>query len=677
MESNSQIRVLKGVGEKTAALFEKIGIGNIEDLLRHYPLAYDTFSAAVAMDRLQAGVLCAVRGRLSGGIAMRRVRSLTISVCRVSDGTETVSLTFFNMPYLKNRIKPGEDYIFRGVAQGGPGKWKMEQPAVCTPSAYEELLDTLQPRYSLTKGLTNHMVTKAMRQALSLCSGPGEYLPEDIRACYDLMEYREALEGIHFPAHRDMLQKARNRLVFDEFFLFILRLRWCREHEQAAENRWPMADRPESERLIRELPYPLTGAQRRVWDEIKADLAGKTVMNRLIQGDVGCGKTILAVLALLQTVACGWQGALMAPTEVLARQHFESLCELTKAHDLPFVPLLLTGSMSARGKKECYRQIESGEANVVICTHALIQEKAVYRNLALVVTDEQHRFGVRQREALAGKGTDTHVLVMSSTPIPRTLALILYGDLHISLVDEMPARRLPIKNCVVDISYREKAYRFIGKEIENGRQAYIICPMVEEGEMEGLENVVAYSEKLKGIFPAQVRIAALHGRMKAAEKNRIMEAFGRGEIDILVSTTVVEVGINVPNASVMMVENAERFGLAQLHQLRGRVGRGSEQSYCIFVSTSGQTHTMERLSVLRRSNDGFLIAEEDLRLRGPGDMFGIRQSGSLEFRLADIYQDAKILRQADRAVEDLLRKKGGMTGDLGLSLPYMVDFAGI
>ncbi len=677
MEWDATIRSLKGIGEKTAALFAKIGICYIEDLLRHYPLAYDTFSKPVPISDLQAGVLCAVRGKLSGGIAGKRIRTLSLSTCKVSDGTQELSLTFFNMPYLKNRIRPGEVYIFRGVVQGSPGKWKMEQPAIYTPEAYAALLDTLQPRYSLTRGLTNHMVTKAVRQALSGEMTEKEYLPEDIRVHYGLTGYRDAMEGIHFPASMEMLQSARRRLVFDEFFLFLLRLRWCREHEQATKNRWPMRETTETERLIQALPYPLTNAQRRVWDEIQADLRGEAVMNRLVQGDVGSGKTILAVLALLMTAAGGWQGALMAPTEVLARQHFEAICELTDAHNLPFVPLLLTGSMTAREKRECYERIESGEANVVIGTHALIQEKAIYRNLALVVTDEQHRFGVRQRESLAGKGMDTHVLVMSATPIPRTLALILYGDLHVSLVDEMPARRLPIKNCVVDTTYRQKAYHFIEKEVAKGRQAYIICPMVEEGEMEGLENVTAYSEKLKSIFPAGIRIASLHGRMKPAEKNGIMETFGRGEIDLLVSTTVIEVGINVPNASVMMVENAERFGLAQLHQLRGRVGRGSEQSYCIFVSTSGQQHTMERLSVLNRSNDGFLIAEEDLRLRGPGDMFGIRQSGSLEFKLADIYQDAEILQAAGEAVETFLREKGGFAGARELPIPYKVDFAGI
>lgn len=676
MHITAEIRSLKGVGEKTAALFAKLDIKTIRDLLRHYPAGYDTFQDTVPMRELVPGMFCAVRGVLTGGIAARKGGRLTVSTCRVSDGTGMLALTFFNIPYLKNRIKPGETYIFRGTVSGSADTWKMEQPAVYDVTAYEKLRDTLQPRYPLTGGLTNHAVTKAVRQALSLCDDIDEYLPDEIREYYRLMPYRESLEGVHFPENETMLRRARRRLAFDEFFLFIVRLRKSRDCSIRIANLHPMTETADTVRFLERLPYALTGAQKRVWEEVKADLQGETVMNRLIQGDVGSGKTVIAVLALLLTAANGCQGAMMAPTEVLARQHCESIRAMTAAYDLPFRPALLTGSLTAKEKRECYRRIESGEANVIIGTHALIQEKAVYHSLALVVTDEQHRFGVRQREALAGKGMDTHVLVMSATPIPRTLAIILYGDLHISVIDELPRDRLPIKNCVVDTGYREKAYRFIGREIEKGRQAYVICPMVEAGEMEGLENATAYAEKLKTVFPPQVQIACLHGRMKAAEKNRIMEAFGAGDIDILVSTTVVEVGVNVPNATVMMVENAERFGLAQLHQLRGRVGRGKEQSYCIFVSSSGAEHTMERLSVLQRSNDGFFIAGEDLRQRGPGDLFGIRQSGSMDFRIGDIYQDANVLQEAGEAAERFL-KEGTKWGALAQAIASPVDFRSI
>ncbi|MDE7259038.1 MAG: ATP-dependent DNA helicase RecG, partial [Lachnospiraceae bacterium] len=399
----------------------------------------------------------------------------------------------------------------------------------------------------------------------------------------------------------------------------------------------------------------------KVWAEIQNDLTSEHTMNRLIQGDVGSGKTILAFLSLIMCVANGYQGAMMAPTEVLATQHYETLMQLQKKYNLPVRPVLLTGSTSAKDRQSIYAQIESGEANIILGTHALIQDKVVYRNLALVITDEQHRFGVRQRESLAQKGNTVHVLVMSATPIPRTLAIILYGDLHISVLDELPANRLPIKNCVVNTSYRETAYRFIEKEVSAGHQVYVICPMVDEGEAEELENVVSYTAKLKGTMNPSVQIAALHGRMKAAEKKRIMEAFAARRIDVLVSTTVIEVGINVPNATVMMVENAERFGLAQLHQLRGRVGRGDEQSYCIFVSGSQKPETMARLKILNESNDGFYIASQDLKLRGPGDLFGIRQSGDLHFALGDIYQDAGILQRASDRADMILSEEAFFT----------------
>ncbi len=679
MERQTTIRELKGIGDKTAALFARLNIYTIDDLLLHYPVGYDRFLPEVAVNQLEEGQVCAFRGQLQGSIAGRKTRTLTVSTCRVSDTTGEVSLTFFNIPYLKNMIKPGEPYIFRGLVQGKPASRKMEQPTVYTLEAYGKLLDTFQPRYSLTKGLTNNGITKAIRQAFSGCTDLAEYLPGKIRERYNLEGYREALEGIHFPENEEMLKRARRRLVFDEFFLFIVQLRRCRQYSQEISNTWEMLETADTVRLLEKLPYKLTDSQKKVWEEIRADLQGTSVMNRLVQGDVGSGKTIIAILALLMTAANGYQGALMAPTEVLARQHFEKMTQMAKTYDLPFVPVLLVGSMTAKEKRDCCERIAMGMANVVIGTHALIQERITYRNLALVVTDEQHRFGVRQREALAEKGLDPHVLVMSATPIPRTLAMILYGDLHISVINELPSNRLPIKNCVVGHSYRKTAYQFMQKEIANGRQVYIICPMVEAGEMEGLENVTDYAGKLKTAFPADVQISSLHGRMKPAEKTRIMEAFARGDIDILVSTTVIEVGIDVPNATVILIENAERYGLAQLHQLRGRVGRGKEQSYCIFVSASTQKDTLERLSVLNKSNDGFYIAGEDLKLRGPGDLFGVRQSGSMNFRLGDIYQDASVLQEASEAAERYLEEEcvseSGDTGDIP-SFPY-IDFRSI
>ena len=416
------------------------------------------------------------------------------------------------------------------------------------------------------------------------------------------------------------------------------------------KNEYILEEPDEVENLIKNLPYNLTSAQLRTWEEIKKDISSPKVMNRLIQGDVGSGKTIVAFLALITAALNGYQGALMAPTEVLARQHFEQLKETLEKNNIDLCPVILVGSMTAKEKRMVYQDIESGTADVIIGTHALIQDKVKYKNLALVVTDEQHRFGVRQREAISGKGSRPHTIVMSATPIPRTLAIIMYGDLDISIIDELPAGRRPIANCVVGKDYRYNAYNFIEKQVAQGRQVYIICPTVEYSEAVEGENVIEYADKLKQIFPPAINVSFLHGRMKPAEKNDIMEKFSKNEIQVLVSTTVVEVGVNVPNATVMMVENAERFGLAQLHQLRGRVGRGKFQSYCIFINGSEKKEPKDRLEILNKSNDGFFIANEDLKLRGPGDFFGVRQSGDFEFKIGDIMNDADTLKKAADAI---------------------------
>ena len=489
-----------------------------------------------------------------------------------------------------------------------------------------------------------------------------DYLPASLRKKHELAEYNFAIEHIHFPQDETDLLFARKRLVYDEFFMFLLGVRRLKEKRQDLQSSYRMKEEAVSRKLEQELPYSLTGAQKRALEEVYADLESGSVMNRLIQGDVGSGKTIIAVLALLRTAENGYQGALMVPTEVLARQHYESVTELFEKHGIKKTVVLVTGSMTAKEKRIAYEKIASHEADIVIGTHALIQEKVVYDNLALVITDEQHRFGVSQRETLGNKGTQPHVLVMSATPIPRTLAIIIYGDLDISVIDELPANRLPIKNCVVDTGYRKNAYNFIKKEVLNGRQAYVICPMVEESEMIEAENVLDYTKVLRENLPG-IRVEYLHGKMKPKEKNAIMEAFASGDIQVLVSTTVVEVGVNVPNATVMMIENAERFGLAQLHQLRGRVGRGKEQSYCIMVNASGDKGKNARLEVLNKSNDGFFIASEDLRLRGPGDIFGLRQSGDLEFKIADIYTDAVTLKQVSEDVDALLSEDENLDRD--------------
>ena len=660
---------IKGVGEKTAALFGKINVFTVEDLIGHYPRDYETYDAPVSIREASPGSVQAIYGQITAIPNVKKVRSLSILNAILKDGSnDSIQLTFFNMPFLKKVLKPGGFYLFRGLVQQRGTHKIMEQPRMFTWDEYKQKSGRLLPRYALTKGLTNQTVQKSVAQALEYYPPEKEYLPQMILQKYPMLSHREAVYALHFPENREELLAARSRMVFEEFFSFLLVLRKNKELAAKTENHFPMYETADTVRFLEQLPFPLTKAQRKVWGELREDMGSPYAMNRLIQGDVGSGKTILAVLALLMCAANGYQGAMMAPTEVLAVQHFETISGYVEKYGIAFRPVLLTGSMTAKEKREAYAKIASGEANLIIGTHALIQEKVEYSSLALVVTDEQHRFGVRQRETLAAKGCEPHVLVMSATPIPRTLAIILYGDLKVSVIDELPANRLPIKNCVVGTSYRPKAYEFIAKEVAAGRQAYVICPMVEEGESEDLENVVDYTEKLRAALPPSVQVAYLHGKMRPADKNRIMEEFADKKIDVLVSTTVIEVGINVPNATVMMVENAERFGLAQLHQLRGRVGRGEFQSYCIFISTSEAKETMERLQILNHSNDGFHIASEDLKLRGPGDIFGIRQSGEFAFVLGDIYTDANILKEASDAVEQLLVSDPELTDDDSLAL---------
>lgn len=648
---------LKGIGEKTEKLFYKAGIEKVNDLLRYYPRYYDVFEEPVLIRNLECDRTQAIKGTVVREVSVKRVRNLQVVTGYLRDERgDAIKATWFNSPYLKGKLTIGSTFIFRGFVKENYSNFSIEQPKIFGITEYNKKKGEMQPVYPLVSGLTNNMVQKAVKQALKLVETE-EFLPEKIRNKYGLEGLQQAIEHIHYPTDKNQLYSARKRLIFDEFFMFIYNIRNLKDKNTEIHNRHILEEPKEVKTLINNLPYELTNAQKRTWEEIKRDISSTKVMNRLIQGDVGSGKTIIAFFALITAALNNGQGAMMAPTEVLARQHYDNLIELIKEHNINVNPVVLVGSMTAKEKREAYKVIESGDADIIIGTHALIQEKVNYNNLTMVVTDEQHRFGVRQREAISEKGEHPHIMVMSATPIPRTLAIIMYGDLDISVIDELPANRLPIANCVVGTDYRPNAYDFMTKQIAKGRQVYVICPTVEYSEAVEGENVIEYAEKLKRIMPVSVNIEFLHGRMKPAEKNEIMDRFANNQIQILVSTTVVEVGVNVPNATVMMVENAERFGLAQLHQLRGRVGRGKYQSYCIFINGSGKKEALERLNILCKSNDGFLIANEDLKLRGPGDFFGVRQSGDFEFRLGDIMNDANILKQASEAVELILNEE--------------------
>ena len=651
MDGTTNIIELKGIGEKSATAFGRLGIRDIDSLITMYPKYYLTYADPKDIHELEIGQRVSIAVRINSEVHIQYARRIKIVTCTAKDHTGTIMLVWYNMPYLKKQLHQGRDYIFTGTPIYKNGRITMEHPEIFTPEDYEAKQETLQPVYPLTSGLTNKLVSKAIFQTKDYIFQIPEYLPQNILDQYHPMEYNKAIWNIHFPESKNDLIEAKKRLIFDEFFIFISAMHMITSGEDIKEEGYKIGVCKEAKELIANLPYELTGAQKQALNEMAKDMASGKVMNRLVQGDVGSGKTILAIILLLMCAKAGYQGVLMAPTEVLATQHYESFMELLNPYGIKIA--LLTGSTKAKEKREIYQQIASGEAQIIIGTHALIQEKVQYKNLALVITDEQHRFGVRQRTALAEKGEPPNVLVMSATPIPRTLAIILYGDLSISVIDELPAKRLPIKNCVVDTSYRPKAYRFITRQVELGRQAYVICPMVEESEGLEAENVTDYTQLLKKELPG-ITVEMLHGQMKAAQKNEIMERFASGEIQVLVSTTVVEVGVNVPNATVMMVENAERFGLAQLHQLRGRVGRGEHQSYCIFIRGNKDQETAKRLEILNHSNDGFYIASEDLKLRGSGDLLGTRQSGDMEFQMADIFRDADILQKASEAASELL-----------------------
>lgn len=657
-----KITELKGIGEKYAQLLGRLSVYTVEDLVGLYPRDYElyqepAFISTLSPDYENNNVV--IDGVVSKKIDVYHTGKLAVISTFINDENgDRIKCTWFNMPFLKSSLKLGMRYIFRGRFVIKNGIKILEQPQMYTRLQYSEIEGTMQPIYPLTKGLSNKTVANAVHQALEKFDAglEKEYIPGYVRQKNELAEHNYAVVNIHFPKSMEDYIQARKRLAFEEFFLFVLAVRSLRNSNERIPNGYIIQNDSRTDDFIEKLPFSLTNGQKSAWTEVKKNMSGKGLMSRLIQGDVGSGKTIIAVLALMNTAYAGYQAAMMVPTEVLAKQQYDSITKMFNNMGVELNVSLLVGSMTAAAKRKVYEDIENGRTDIVIGTHAVIQEKVIFKNLALVITDEQHRFGVNQRRDLSDKGNNPHILVMSATPIPRTLAIIVYGDLDISVIDELPAERLPIKNCVVDESYRPNVYKFIENQVHAGRQAYVICPMVEDSENIEAENVIDYAKKLSGELPDDIKVEYLHGKMKASQKNEIMEKFSKNEINVLVSTTVIEVGVNVPNATVMMVENAERFGLAQLHQLRGRVGRGGFQSYCIFVSGNKSKKTKDRLEILNKTNDGFKIAEEDLKLRGPGDFFGVRQSGDFDFGIADIYTDAKVLKSASEAAGEVLDK---------------------
>jgi len=655
VQITDEVTRLKGIGEKNAKLLEKLQIHTIDELIHHLPRDYEVFEDALPASRLAENERNAMLGKILTAPKLLKLKHLNMIQFYAGGEEARIRLTIFNMPYLAKTLKPGSTYVFVGNVYRKGNYLCMDQPSLYKPENYAAKLDQLQPVYVKTKGISNEALTKYIKASLKELVDLPEVLPQKTVQALGFPSHLDALRIIHMPESKEQLLFAKKRLAYEEFFYFLLSMNYLKQELETKSNSKPMMEVADTERLIEQLPFRLTDSQKQVYEEIERQMCSEGVtVNRLIQGDVGSGKTIVAVLCLLLCVANGYQGVLMAPTEVLATQHFEEIVTMTEQYHLPFKPVLLTGSVSAKQKKENKDGIEEGRYNLVIGTHALLEDNVVFSGLALVITDEQHRFGVAQRDKIAGKGECVHTIVMSATPIPRSLAIVLYGNLAVSTISELPGGRLPIKNCVVGPGYRDTAHKFILEQVQKGRQAYVICPMVESGVMEELENVKDYKKLLEDKYGDAVRVAYLHGKMRPKEKNEIMDRFAKGDIDVLVSTTVIEVGINVPNATVMMVENADRFGLAALHQIRGRVGRGKEQSYCIFVDTKGSEASKKRLDILNHSNDGFYIANEDLKLRGPGDMLGVLQSGDFAFRFADIYDDSAMLMQASGDVKALL-----------------------
>ena len=654
MYLDSPVTAIQSIGPEKSRKLSRLGILTVKDLIEHFPRDYEDRSQVVPISEIKLNEENTFRGRVRGIPEDMRVKNLRIVRARIEDSTGGIVAVWYNQPYMKKAFKEGAEYIFTGKAVRKYNNIEIQSPEFEIVSEGSILSGgRIVPVYSSTSGISQKMLRSIIKDTLDYAGNQiHDFIPTSIRKKYKLCDRNYAVSNIHFPESNESFFIARRRLVFEELFMLQTALLKMKSSVNKGKSGIVFKNINCAKEILNALPFELTDAQKKVMREIVNDIKSGKSMNRLVQGDVGSGKTAVALVTAFIAIRNGYQSALMAPTEVLAGQHYEFISKILDS--LGIKTVLLTGSLKKKEKEKALELIKSGEAKMVIGTHAVIQENVEFQKLGMVITDEQHRFGVRQRGTLSEKGENPHVLVMTATPIPRTLALILYGDLDISIIDHLPPGRQKIDTLSVNSSYHERIYSFIRKEVDRGRQVYIICPMIDENDKLDVQDVTTYTEKLKNEIFSDYSVECMHGKIKPQKKQEIMEEFAKNNINILVSTTVIEVGINVPNATIMMIENAERFGLAQLHQLRGRVGRGSEKSYCILVCDSKSKVAKERMNMMTKSSDGFEISEMDLKLRGPGEFFGTRQHGLPEMKIANLYKDMNILKEAQKASLEIM-----------------------